>query len=63
MLMGSLREIGEAYQHAVRTRSDDELFWRGVYCERLVMLCDSIGNSARVGGAYGDEQAGGGGTV
>ena len=53
--MASLKEVHEAYVEAQRTHGD-VLFWQAVYCERLVMLCDGVGDRARVGRIDGGEQ-------
>ena len=62
VMMGSLREISEAYQAALATGVDVE-FWKRVYCERLVMVCDSIADSERVGGVDCHEPERGGGAL
>jgi len=49
--MASLVEIQEAYQQAKRERNDaDVVYWERLLRERLVMVCDSIGDSSRVSG-------------
>lgn len=49
--MASLAEIQEAYQRAKRERNDAEIaYWEQLLRERLVMVCDSIGDSSRVSG-------------
>jgi hypothetical protein len=60
--MASLKEVHEAYVEAQRTHGD-VLFWQAVYCERLVMLCDGVGDRARVGRIDGGEQERGGGVI
>ena len=49
VLMGSLKEISEAY-HLALVSGVDVAFWKQVYCERLVMVCDSIKDCSGVGG-------------
>ena len=63
VMLASLRELAEAYLQAQRNRDRDELFWRARYCERLVMLCDAITDSSRVGGVDGHESERGGGFI
>ena len=62
VLMGSLREISEAYHQAV-VSGVDVAFWKQVYCERLVMVCDSIADRERVGGTDRYESQRGGGAL
>jgi hypothetical protein len=62
VLLVSLREISEAYQQALLDGVDLE-FWKHVYCERLVMLCDSIEHRGRTVQVDGNEQARGGGVI
>jgi len=62
VLLGSLREISEAYQAALVSGVDVE-FWKRIYCERLVMLCDSIEHRGGIATVDSHEQARGGGVI